>query len=50
VAVAGIAAPRGATADELSQVVQQELIEGKVLSFATVTEALHHACKEAGEK
>lgn len=47
--VAGIAAARGATAEELGQVVQQELIEGKVLSFATVTEALHHACKEAGE-
>lgn len=47
--VAGIAAARGATAQELSQVVQQELIEGAVLSFATVTEALHHACKEAGE-
>ena len=47
--VAGIAAPRGATAEELGQVVQQELIEGKVRTFATVTEALHHACKEAGE-
>jgi len=47
--VAGIAAPRGATAIELARVVQQELVEGEILSFATVTEALHHACKEADE-
>jgi dihydrofolate synthase / folylpolyglutamate synthase len=47
--VAGIAAPRGASAEELGLVVQQELMGGVVLSFATVTEALHHACKEAGE-
>jgi len=47
--VAGIAAARGATAEELSQVVQQELIDGELLIFATVTDALHHACKEAGE-
>jgi dihydrofolate synthase/folylpolyglutamate synthase len=47
--VAGIAAARGATAEELSQVVRQELMEGEVLTFATVTEALHHAFMEAGE-
>ena len=47
--VAGIAAVRGATADELANVVQQELIDGEVLSFATVTEALHHASKEVDE-
>ena len=47
--VAGIAAPRGANADELGSVVRQELIEGQVLTFTTVTEALHHACKEADE-
>ena len=47
--VAGIAAPRGATADELAQVVEQELMDGQMLSFATVSAALHHACKEAGE-
>jgi len=47
--VAGIAAPRGATAEELNQVVQQELIDGEVLTFATITDALHHACKEADE-
>ncbi|HUX91107.1 MAG TPA: bifunctional tetrahydrofolate synthase/dihydrofolate synthase [Gallionellaceae bacterium] len=47
--VAGISAPRGATADELGNVVRQELFDGSVLPFATVTAALHHACKEAGE-
>jgi dihydrofolate synthase/folylpolyglutamate synthase len=47
--VAGIAATRGATADELGNVVRQELSDGAVLPFATVAEALHHACKEAGE-
>jgi len=47
--VAGIAAPRGATADELARVVQQELMDGQMLTFASVSEALHHACKEAGE-
>lgn len=47
--VAGIAAARGATAEELSRVVQQELMDGEVLTFATVSDALHHACKEAGE-
>ncbi len=47
--VAGITATRGASAEELSAVVRQEVTEGEVLSFATVTDALHHACKEAGE-
>ena len=47
--VAGISAPRGATAEELGQVVRQELVDGEVLTFATVNDALHHACKEAGE-
>ena len=47
--VAGINAPRGATAEELARVVKQELIEGDVLTFDTVTQALHHACKVADE-
>jgi dihydrofolate synthase / folylpolyglutamate synthase len=47
--VAGIAAPRGATADELARVVQQELMDGQMLTFASISEALQHACKEAGE-
>jgi dihydrofolate synthase/folylpolyglutamate synthase len=47
--VAGIAAPRGATAEELGLLLRQGLTEGEVLTFATVTEALHHGCKVAGE-
>ena len=47
--VAGIAAVRGASADELAQVVRQEIVQGEVQSFASVTEALHHARKVAGE-
>lgn len=47
--VAGISAPRGATAEELANVVRQELIDGEVLTFTTVTEALHHAYKVADE-
>ena len=47
--VAGIAAPRGATAAELAQVLLSEDVRGAVLSFATITEALHHACNEAAE-
>ncbi len=46
--VAGIAAPRGASADELGQVVQDAQV-GEVLCFATVTEALHDAYNRAGE-
>jgi dihydrofolate synthase / folylpolyglutamate synthase len=47
--VAGIAAPRGANTEELSRIVREELMGGEIASFATVTQALHHACKEAGE-
>ena len=47
--VAGITAPRGATADELGSAVREVLADGEILSFTTVTEALNHACKVAGE-
>jgi dihydrofolate synthase / folylpolyglutamate synthase len=47
--IAGIKAPRGASSAELIAAVNQEMMEGEVLSFVSVTEALHHACKEAGE-
>jgi len=47
--VAGIAVPRGATGEELAQVLKQEVDDAEVLTFATVTEALHHASKVAGE-
>ncbi len=46
--VAGIDAPRGASADELGQVLL-EAQAGEVLRFATASEALHHACNQAGE-
>jgi dihydrofolate synthase / folylpolyglutamate synthase len=45
----GIAAPRGATAAELAHVLQQERVVGQVQAFATAADALHHACKVAGE-
>ena len=47
--VAGIAAPRGATAAEMAQVLEDEEVSGAVQTFATVTDAVRHACNEAGE-
>ena len=47
--VAGINAPRGATAAELAQVLHAEGMKGQILTFVTATEALQHACKEAAE-
>jgi dihydrofolate synthase/folylpolyglutamate synthase len=47
--VGSIDAPRGATAEELVHVLEQEGVIGEVQAFNTVTEALNHACKEAGE-
>ena len=47
--VAGINAPRGAAADELAQVLQHEGVFGKIQTFASVTDAVNHACKEADE-
>jgi dihydrofolate synthase/folylpolyglutamate synthase len=46
--IAGIDAPRGASADELGQVLDNANI-GKVVRFPAVTEALHHAYNQAGE-
>jgi len=46
--VAGIDAPRGATADELGQVVGNENSE-RSKRFDTVTEAVNHAYNQAGE-
>jgi dihydrofolate synthase/folylpolyglutamate synthase len=46
--VAGIDAPRGASAEELGRVVDAAQV-GEVLRFATVTEALHDAYNRAGE-
>ena len=47
--VASIAAPRGASADELAQVLQQAGVRGRVIRFADTEHALAHACNEAGE-
>jgi dihydrofolate synthase/folylpolyglutamate synthase len=47
--LASINAPRGATAAEVALVLDAEEIKGAVLTFATITEALQHACKEASE-
>ncbi len=47
--VAGLAVPRGATATELALVAEAEQVADALLSFATVTEALQHACNEATE-
>lgn len=47
--VAGLAVPRGATAAELALVAEAEQVAGALLSFATVTEAVQHACNEATE-
>jgi dihydrofolate synthase/folylpolyglutamate synthase len=45
---AGIAAPRGASAAEMEQVLREAQVN-EVTRFATATEALHHACNQAGE-
>jgi dihydrofolate synthase/folylpolyglutamate synthase len=47
--LAGIGVPRGASVEELSEVVRQEIVQGEFLTFSTVKDALHHACKEADE-
>jgi dihydrofolate synthase/folylpolyglutamate synthase len=47
--VAGIAAPRGARADELAQVLKNSQVRGEVRQFDGVTQSLHHAYNEAGE-
>ena len=47
--VAGIAAPRGATAGELAQVLQSTGVRGNIQTFDNVAAALRHACNAAGE-
>jgi dihydrofolate synthase/folylpolyglutamate synthase len=53
--LAGIDAPRGASAAELAQVLEEDGalvaagIDGAPRTFATVTQALQHACNEASE-
>lgn len=47
--VAGIAAARGATADELVQVLQQCAVRGDIQRFEHIAQAVHHAYNLAGE-
>lgn len=47
--VAGIAAPRGASSDELSRVLQEAEVSGAVISFPDIAHAIEHACNVAGE-
>ncbi|TAN83568.1 MAG: bifunctional folylpolyglutamate synthase/dihydrofolate synthase [Gallionella sp.] len=47
--VAGIAAPRGATTDELAQVLRQSGVRGEVLAFKNIAEASSYAYNAAGE-
>lgn len=47
--VAGIDAPRGATAAELAQVLAAEGVRGELRTFATVSDAVQHACNAAFE-
>jgi dihydrofolate synthase / folylpolyglutamate synthase len=45
----GIDAPRGASAEELANILQQAVVGGTMQTFTTVTDALNHACNVAGE-
>jgi dihydrofolate synthase/folylpolyglutamate synthase len=47
--VAGIAAPRGATAAELAQVLQDAQVRGNIHACASIAAALHEASNRAGE-
>ena len=47
--VAGIDAPRGATAQELAAVLHQVGVRGSVTIFSNTADALAHACNVAGE-
>ncbi|MDH4234935.1 MAG: bifunctional tetrahydrofolate synthase/dihydrofolate synthase [Gallionella sp.] len=47
--VAGIDAPRGATADALVQVLQNTGVRGAIQTFNSIAEAVSYACNAAGE-
>ncbi|MFA6970405.1 MAG: bifunctional tetrahydrofolate synthase/dihydrofolate synthase [Gallionella sp.] len=47
--VAGIAAPRGASSDQLACVLRQAGVTGEVISFSDIAHAIAHACNVAGE-
>lgn len=47
--VAGIDAPRGATVDELAQVLQDAQVRGEVVACDSIADAMHEASRRAGE-
>ncbi|MDD2722274.1 MAG: bifunctional tetrahydrofolate synthase/dihydrofolate synthase [Gallionella sp.] len=47
--VAGIDAPRGASAEELADVLRQAGVRGEIVCFSDTAHALLHACDVAGE-
>lgn len=47
--VAGIAAPRGASAEELGALLHQVGVRGSIATFSDTAQALAHACIEAGD-
>ncbi len=47
--VAGIDAPRGASAAELTEVLRVQAVRGAIEQFANPAAALRHACNEAAE-
>ena len=47
--VAGIDAPRGATAQEMAEVLHAAGVRGRIACFSCTAKALAHACNEAGE-
>ncbi|MDH2916987.1 MAG: hypothetical protein PXX77_08945, partial [Gallionella sp.] len=47
--VAGIDAPRGATAAELAQILKNSGVRGEVVVCDSIAESLHEASKRAGE-
>lgn len=47
--VGGIAAPRGATAPELAQILREAQVHGEIKPFLSIPDALHEASNRAGE-
>jgi dihydrofolate synthase/folylpolyglutamate synthase len=47
--VAGLSAARGASAEKLARVLAESGVAGEVIEFASIADALAHACNAAGE-
>jgi dihydrofolate synthase/folylpolyglutamate synthase len=47
--VAGLSAVRGASAEKLARVLAESGVAGEVIEFASIADALAHACNAAGE-